>query len=149
MSINLSCPVGASFDIPTEELVDTLFNRRNELWTNVVDLHKIHNFFNGRYTLQLTDWHKVGNDMYLCMEGSFNVNDETHLTLRVIEGYKNEDDTMSDTDAFLDIKTDVDSVTKALNAMVTGTIPLFNRDDNITEETCPYAVVFDEYDDVS
>ena len=145
MSINLSCPVGA-FDIPIEDLVDTLFNRRNELWTCVVDIHRTTNYFSGLYTLQLTDWHKVGNDMFLCMQGSFNVNDETYLTLRVIEGYKNEDDTISDTDAFLDIKTDVDSVTKALNDMVSGTIPLFNTDNVITEESCPYAVIYDDYD---
>jgi hypothetical protein len=52
-----------------------------------------------------------------------------------------DDGDIMDTDGFLTIKGDRDSLKQAVAAILNGTIPLHNRDDVITEETCPYALL--------
>jgi hypothetical protein len=67
-----------------------------------------------------------------------------YLRLTAQECYTQEDGDIYDTDGFLDIKCDRESLTKAIHDILNGTIPLHNRDNGITQESCPYAVIDSE-----
>lgn len=147
MSINLSLKTNASFGIPLDQLVESVFDRKDELMAHIKDLHESINFFNGHYSVNLTDWKELSNEekTYVCISGGFDVNDDSYLTLRVHEGYNDRfNDHMVDTDAFLDIKVDRDSLAQAIDAINDRTIPLYNKGLNITESNCPFAVFYDD-----
>lgn len=143
----LSCTTTASFDIPLDEVVEAVFEQRQELLQSIEELHQSIKFFNGHYSIGLTDWHNVPGEerTYISLVGMFDVHDESYLLLRVVEGYKtNDEGNFFEGDAFLDIKVDRESLTQAIAAMKTGTIPLYNKGVEITESTCPYALIYDE-----
>lgn len=147
MSNNLSLMTNASFGIPLDQLVEYVFDRKDELMPHIQDLHQSINFFNGHYCVNLTDWKELSNEehTYVCIVGSFDVNNVSYLTLSVREGYKdNHTDQIVDTDGFLDIKVDRDSLAQAIDAINDGTIPLYNRGLNITKENCPFAMIYDD-----
>jgi hypothetical protein len=147
MSINLSLNTNASFDIPLEQLVEYVFDKKDELLPHIKDLHQSINFFNGHYSVNLTDWKELSNEenTYLCISGGFDVNDDSYLTLRVHEGYNDGlNGSIVDTDGFLDIKVDRDSLAQAIDAINDGTIPLHNKGLNITESNCPFALFYDD-----
>lgn len=139
----LSCTTNASFDIPLDEVTEIVFERRHELLASIEELHKSVKFFNGCYCIGLTDWHNVlGEDrIYISLVGMFDVHDESYLVLRVVEGYKSDEGSFFEGDAFLDIKVDKESLTLAIEAMKNGTIPLYNKGIEITESNCPYALI--------
>ncbi len=147
MAINLAAKTTGSFGIPFEDLVEYVFDRRDEMLSYIKQLHKETDFFSGRYCVNLTEWRKVENDhdmsTYMTITGSFDVNDPLHLTLTAQEGYEQEDGDIFDTDGFLCIKVDRDSLTQAVQDILKGTILLHNRGIEITQEMCPYAVLYD------
>lgn len=144
--IKLSCGTNGSFDIPFDEVVEYLFEKKQELMVSIEELHKSIKFFNGSYCVGLTKWHDIPGEerLRVSMTASFDVNDESYLVLRVVEGYKTNEGETIEGDAFLDIKVDKDSVQQAITAMLDGTIPLYNKGIEITEASCPYALIYDE-----
>jgi hypothetical protein len=144
--LNLCLKTNNSFEIPFEELVDCIFDRRDELLPHIEKLHERCNFFNGCYRVNLTDFKTLRNDdnTCICITGSFDINDPLYLRLTAQESYTQEDGDIYDTDGFLDIKCDRESLTKAINDILNGTIPLHNRDNVITQESCTYALIDSE-----
>lgn len=152
--INLSCRTNACFNIPLDELVETVFDMREELLVCVRDMHENIKFFNGCYSIYLTDWWQahVGEQKdalptFVCVVGSFCVNDPNHLYLSIVEGYKYEgykyhgEPGFCDTDKFLEIKPNRESLLHALDAIKNGTLPLHNTNVEITETLYPYALI--------
>jgi hypothetical protein len=97
--------------------------------------------------LQLTEWiPKVGEDhMYLSMLISLDKNDPEFYLLRVAEGYKEDENSshITETGSFITIKSDVESVRRAIEDTKNGTIPLWNKGYDIDMNAYPYI-----YDDV-
>lgn len=145
-NLNLSCMTTVSFDIPLDEVTECVFDQRHELLQCIQDLHSSVKFFNGHYSVYLTDWHGVPSDdrIYLSLVGMFDVHNDDYLVLRVTEGYKSNEGSFFEGDAFLDIKVDKESLTQAVHAMKNGTIPLYNKGIEITKSSCPYALIYDE-----
>jgi len=106
-------------------------------------VHETIKFFNGRYIVKLTSWKKKDNDEseYMCISCSFDINNPLYFRLKAQEGYMSDDGNIMDTDGFLTIKGDRDSLKQAVATILNGTIPLHNIDDVITEDTCPYALL--------
>ena len=142
----LICTSTTSFNIPLDEVTEIVFERRDELLVSIEELHNSVKFFNGCYCIGLTDWHNVlGEDStYISLVGMFDVHDESYLMLRIVEGYKTNEGNFFEGDAFLDIKADKESLSQAIDAMKTGTIPLYNKGIEITELNCPYALIYDD-----
>lgn len=144
MVYKVSLKTTCALDIPLEELVECVFDHRQELiLPHINKMHETMKFFNGRYSVKLTRWKKKDGDdsEYMCISCSFDVKDPLYLRLKAQEGYMSDDGDIIDTDGFLTIKGDRDSLTQAVAAILNGTIPLHNRDAVITAETCPYALL--------
>ena len=94
----------------------------------------------------LTDWHVVPDtkDTYLCISCCFDVNDASNMKLEIQEGANDEEGNIYDTDAFLDIKCDKDSITQAVNAIISGNVPLHNKGHTVTNDTCPFAFFYED-----
>lgn len=149
MTITLAAKTTGCFGIAWEDLVEYVFDRRDELLPHIHQLDEEMNFFSGRYCVNLTEWRKVEDNedkyrTYMTITGSFDVNDPLHLTLTAQEGYEQEDGDIFDTDGFLCVKVDRDSLTQAVQDILNGTILLHNRGFEITPEMCPYAVLYDD-----
>lgn len=146
MVYKLSLKTSGTFDIPLEDLVECVFDHRQELiLPHINKMHESIKFFNGQYSVHLTPWKKKDdnndNNEYMSISCSFDINDPLYLRLTAQEGYMDDHGDIMDTDGFLEIKGDRESLTQAVAAILNGTIPLHNRDFVITEETCPYALL--------
>jgi hypothetical protein len=143
MAFTVSLKTTSTFNILFEELVEIVFDRRDELLPHITHIHEELKFSTGRYIVDLTNWHKTDKekDDYICVSCTFDVNDPQYLRLKARQGYMYDDGVMMDTDGFLTIKGDRESLTQAVAAILNGTIPLHNRNITITPETCPYALL--------
>lgn len=94
-----------------------------------------------RVSFQLTKWYQPPNSKseYLCIGVGVNLDDCNDFFLRVEEGYYSDtDNCVRESDAFVDIKSDVESIQMAIDDIKNGSIPLWNRDDNIDLENYRY-----------
>jgi len=94
-------------------------------------------------SIQLCDWYGYVDDTYISIDMMINLDDIDDFSLRVYEGaYCNTNERIIETDGFLDIKTDIDSIKKAINDIKNKQIPLRNRVRTISVEEYPYVVEY-------
>lgn len=91
-------------------------------------------------SMRICKWQEIPeSDTYLSITLLVDITKVDDFKLRVVEGYYSSlNNEMCETDAFVDIKTDMRSVQQALIHIKNGTIPLHNRVDKIDYETHPY-----------
>lgn len=98
-------------------------------------------------SIQLCDWQEYKDDTYISMDMMIDLNNIDDFLLRVNEGcYCDTNERIIETDGFLDIKTDIESIRLAINDIKNKQIPLWNRVKNINVQDYPY-IVEDEEDD--
>lgn len=96
-------------------------------------------------SIQLCDWHEYKDDTYISISMMIDLDNIDDFSLRVNEGiYCNTNERIIDTDGFLDIKTDTESIQQAINDIKNKVIPLHNRVISISAVDYPYVI---EYDD--
>lgn len=96
-------------------------------------------------SIQLCDWYEYKDGTYISISMMIDLDNIDDFSLRVNEGaYCNTNERIIDTDGFLDIKTDIESIQQAISDIKNKQIPLRNRVRTISIEEYPYVV---EYDD--
>ena len=96
-------------------------------------------------SIQLCNWYEYINDTYISISMLINLDNIDEFSLRVNEGaYCDTNKRIIDTDGFVDIKTDIQSIQQAINDIKNKRIPLYNRVESIDLEEYPYVA---EYDD--
>jgi hypothetical protein len=96
-------------------------------------------------SIQLCDWYEYKDDTYISIEMMINLDNIDDFSLRVNEGYYcNTNNMIIDGDGFVDIKTDSESIQKAINDIKNKQIPLRNKVHTINTHDYPYVI---EYDD--
>lgn len=98
-----------------------------------------------RISIQLCKWYEYKDYTYISVYMLVNLNDINEFSLRVNEGvYCDTNERIVETDGFVDIKTDIESIQKAITDIKNKRIPLINRVKSIDYQEYPYIV---EYDD--
>lgn len=94
-----------------------------------------------RIDIQLCQWIKYKEDTYLTINLLVNLEDINDYQIRISEGfYCDTNKCIIDTDGFLDIKSDEQSISHAIIDIYNKMLPLRNRDKNISIELYPYAL---------
>lgn len=96
-------------------------------------------------SIQLCDWLEYKDDTYISMSMMIDLDNIDDFSLRVNEGvYCNTNERIIDTDGFLDIKTDTESIQQAINDIKNKLIPLHNRGKTINITEYPYIANYDD-----
>lgn len=97
-------------------------------------------------SMQICKWHEVEDDTYFTFLLMINLDNIKDYMIRVAEGTKwgCPDGEISETDAFIDIWPDVESVRDAVKDILLNRIPLWNRDEEIDYDEFPYVMEDDE-----
>ncbi len=145
--LNLCIPV--SFDNKQFNLddIEWIINHKDEFIIPFVARKE--EFPLSSISIQLCDWQDYKDDTYISMDMMIDLDNIDDFSLRVHEGfYCNTNERIIETDGFLDIKTDTDSIRQAINDIKNKQIPLWNRVKNISVENYPYIVEHeDRYED--
>jgi hypothetical protein len=94
-----------------------------------------------RISMKLCNLHEYTKNTFMCMTLLINLDDIADYSLRVTEGaYCATNKCIIDTDGFIVIKTDSDSVHSAIRDIHAHTIPLHNIYQSIDFDAFPYVV---------
>lgn len=96
-------------------------------------------------SIQLCDWYEYKDDTYISISMIIDLDNIDSFSLRVNEGaYCNTNKRIIETDGFVDIKTNIESIQQAIHDVKHKQIPLYNRVESIDVKEYPYVA---EYDD--
>jgi hypothetical protein len=99
------------------------------------------NFPMSTVSFHLCKWHEYIDNTYLTFKLLIDLDDITDFHVRVSEGaYCDTNERIIETDAFIDIKVNTDSIQQAICDIHLQRIPLHNRDKVIDYVAFPYVV---------
>lgn len=141
--INLCLPVAIDFENFNIDDVEWIVSNKEEFiipYVAMKDEYPLKSL-----SIQLCDWYQFKEDTYISISMMVDLDNIDDFSLRVNEGaYCNTNERIIDTDGFVDIKTDIDSIKQAINDIKNKHIPLHNRVQTISVEEYPYVVTYED-----